>query len=473
VSAVVARPLRARLLLLITMGVLLFGSLNILLVGRLVYRALAAEQEQRLAFVSRLLAQRAARPLLVGDRLGLAKLLEESRSVDPDLAYLAIVGRTGELVELAASAEVERTLLAGSDEPLKGFRETRAPILDGELGEVRVGSDEAALRAALERVVATIAWMVAAFLGVGLLAAVLVARSITRPLERMTAFASNFRLDGALPELGVGGDDEMAALARHLVDNAARLQALHHEGRERERSLARVEHLASVGTLAAGMAHEINNPLAGLRAALERLLRLARDPEQADRYGVVLRDAIARIERAIRGVLSFARVSEAEIVDVDLADALSRALELAAPKLERSRVAIVQDLSPELPAVAADRRQLDQLLLNLALNACDAMPDGGELAFTARREDPGALVLDVHDSGPGIPAELAERIFDPFFTTKAPGEGTGLGLAVSRAAAREMGGDLELVRAPGTRGAHFRLRLRTAAEAPDGSTAAR
>ena len=299
--------------------------------------------------------------------------------------------------------------------------------------------------------------MVLAFLLVGVAAAAFVARSVTRPLERLVAFASNVRLEGPLPTLTLSGRDEIAELSRQFQESARQLQRLHDEARRRDRELGRVEHLAVVGTLAAGVAHEINNPLAGLRTALERLLRLVRDPAAADRYGTVLREAIARIERTVQGVLRFARATEVHVGPVRIQEAVQRALELAGPRLEEGRIGLVQDVPPDLPEVSADGTILTQVVLNVVLNACDAMPCGGEVVLRATLEK-RELVLLISDAGPGVSSEIASKIFDPFFTTKPPGKGTGLGLAVSKAGIREAGGDLELIPTEGP-GACFRIRL--------------
>ena len=142
---------------------------------------------------------------------------------------------------------------------------------------------------------------------------------------------------------------------------------------------------------------------------------------------------------------------------------LERALVLAARQLEQNRVGLVRDVPARLPEVEADRPRLQQVLLNLILNACDAMPDGGELRIVAKAAGE-EIQVEMSDTGPGVSADAAAKIFEPFFTTKPMGKGTGLGLAVSRAAVREMGGDLELVAGSGstfgsTLGATFRLRL--------------
>lgn len=468
----VERPLRARLLIALTAGVLLFGSLNVGLVGRIAHDALRAEQDRRLAFAARLLAQRAVRPLLVDDRLDLQKLLEESRSLDPDLAFLAVYGRHGERLAASGGAvalgEIDVRLRAGGAGAPSRYREAIEPILEGQLGEVHVGVEETHLRAVLGRIVGTIAAMVLAFLGAGVVAAALLARSVTRPIEQLVRFASAFRLEGSLPPLDVNGRDEVAALAEHLERSARHLQELHAETRQREREMSRVEHLATVGMLAAGAAHEINNPLAGIRTSIERLLRQLPDPVAAERYGSVLRDAVGRIERAVRGMLGFARAAEVVPRSMHLADAIERAVTLAAPRIEEQRAALFRDLPPDLPPVSADPSQLTQVVLNLVLNACDAMPRGGQVRVAANRVGP-EVALTVSDSGPGVPPEIADRIFDPFFTTKPTGKGTGLGLAVSRAAVREMGGELHLL-PPGAGGAVFEIRLPVAKGEADGQS---
>jgi len=456
----VQQPLRARLQIAITAAVLLFGVLNVALVGRIAYTALRSEQDRRLTFVARLLAQRAARPLLVEDFLDLQKLIEETRTLDRDLAYVVVIDRHGSRIAQSASeeaiAEIPSSRQGPGPDPAR-FREAVEPIMEGRLGQVHVGVDETGLRQTLFRIVGVIAAMVLGFLLVGVAAAALVARTVTRPLERLVAFASGVRLEGPLPPLSLGGRDEIAELGRHFQESAGQLQRLHGEARSRDRELSRVEHLAVVGTLAAGVAHEINNPLAGLRTALERLLRLARDPVAADRYGTVLRDAIFRIERTVQGVLRFAHATEVHVGPVSLQEAVQRALELAGPRLEKGRIGLVQDIPAGLSAVSADGTILTQVVLNVVLNACDAMPDGGEIVLRAYLEGEDAMLV-ISDGGQGVPPEIALKIFDPFFTTKPPGKGTGLGLAVSRAGIREAGGDLELIPTEGP-GACFRIRL--------------
>ena len=471
----IARPLRARLQLAITLAVLVFGSLNVVLVGRITYQALRAEQDRRLHFVARLVAQEATSPLLFDDQLSLRRVLDESRALDPDLAYIAVFDARGGGITKSAGSEAARWLEAHEAPPSlpagAPYREAVEKIMGGRLGEVRVGVAETTLRATLGRILSVLSLVGLAFLAAGVVGAAFIARTVTKPIERLVHFASTVRLDGDLPPLEITSQDEIAELAAQLMSDARRLQILHAQAEVRRRDLARVEHLATIGTLAAGLAHKINNPLAGIRASVDRLLRQTTASADAERYGAVLRDAISRIERTVQETLTFARVGEVQLAPTSLPDAIERALDLAAPRLEETRVSVAQSVPADIPLVRADATRLVQIVLDLILNACDAMPDGGELAFGSSHDEQRAT-LEICDTGPGVPADLAGKIFNPFFTTKPPGKGTGLGLAVSRASAREMGGDLAL--APcGHCGACFRLTLAVAAKEDDASHHAR
>jgi signal transduction histidine kinase len=314
------------------------------------------------------------------------------------------------------------------------------------------------------------------------LASAMLARLVARPVERILGAAG--RLSGAAPgELpllglqdglaGLGLDRAALAferLAVALVEERARLAAKVEELTVANRALAetrasllRSEKLATVGRLAAGLAHEVGNPLGAVAGYAE--IARARLPPGADPD---LRDAVdriaaaaSRIDRTVRELLDFARPAPLDLRAVDVSASLDAALRLARVQ-GRFRGAEVEVALPgDLPRVVGDEHHLAQVFLNLFLNAGDAMRGPGRVRVAARVAPEGGVVVEVADTGPGIAPEDLPRIFDPFFTTKDPGAGTGLGLAICHRIAESFGGSIEAENVPGG-GAAFRLRLREA-----------
>jgi PAS domain S-box-containing protein len=254
---------------------------------------------------------------------------------------------------------------------------------------------------------------------------------------------------------------------------------------ERRRMLERLQladRMVAVGTLAAGVAHEINNPLAFVNAnvgfALETLEGLARakiaSPEAAARAVEDCRIALgeasagaARVRRIVQDLKLLSRPTEERLVPIDVAAALDAALHLARNELrQRARVATRVD---EVPPVLGDESRVSQVFLNLLVNAAQAIPEGRpddhEIEIRLGVEE-GRVVLRVRDTGCGIPPENLPRIFDPFFTTKPVGIGTGLGLAISHRIVTTLGGQIEVESAVG-RGSTFKVSLPAAAPAPE------
>lgn len=218
--------------------------------------------------------------------------------------------------------------------------------------------------------------------------------------------------------------------------------------KELEEEVRKAERLAALGRLSAGVAHEIRNPLAGIRTTTEILRgRLSRDAELV-RFADVILEETERLDRIVGSLLQFARPAPPRRQAIRPDELLERALRLAAGRASERGVRLRHEAGADVPELEGDRDQLLQVLLNLLLNAVDATPQGGEVVVAART-DPDEVRLVVEDGGEGVPAGLRERVFDPFFTTK-PG-GTGLGLSISQNILRQHGGRLRLERPDGGR----------------------
>lgn len=208
--------------------------------------------------------------------------------------------------------------------------------------------------------------------------------------------------------------------------------------------LLRAEKLATVGILAAGIAHEIGTPLGVIRGRAEYTMgKLGDDHAQASGLKVIV-EQIDRVSRTIRELLDFSRVKVGSTVPVELAPSVRKVIELLEFEAKKRGLTVETQLGPELPALIADPDQLQQVLVNLLINAFDASPDRGTVRITATRGEGSTVRLEISDEGAGIPAENVHRVFDPFFTTKKRGQGTGLGLTIVSQIVRGHGAEIEL-----------------------------
>jgi PAS domain S-box-containing protein len=226
-----------------------------------------------------------------------------------------------------------------------------------------------------------------------------------------------------------------------------------------ERAARRAETLAALGTLSAGIAHEINNPIGILSSRLELMLEGRRNvPPELREDLEMLRRNVERVGGIVRSLLSAARQSPMERRPVDMNAVVEETLMLVGKQMSKDRIQILTTLDPDLPKIRGEPHTLQQVLMNLLVNARDAMPGGGIVRIETSRAtgQEGGVRLVVGDTGPGIPADVLPRISEPFYTTKTAG--TGLGLPLSYNIIREHGGQVEVDSAPG-RGTRFIITL--------------
>jgi two-component system NtrC family sensor kinase len=225
---------------------------------------------------------------------------------------------------------------------------------------------------------------------------------------------------------------------------------------EAGRAVARAEKLAAIGRLAAGVVHEINNPLATISACAEALESRVSEGEFKEsaaledlrEYLGLIRSEAFRCKMITNGLLDFSRSRATAHVRVNLSDVISSATRLLSHQRRGEKVEFEIDTPDDLPPVSGDAGQLQQAVIALATNAIDAMPEGGLLKIGSKANGKYVLV-EVSDTGVGIPQQDITRIFEPFFTTKEIGKGTGLGLAVCYGILTEHGGSLDVQSTPG------------------------
>jgi signal transduction histidine kinase len=227
-----------------------------------------------------------------------------------------------------------------------------------------------------------------------------------------------------------------------------------------EKQLQEREKLSSIGLLAAGVAHEVNTPLAGISSYTQMLLQQISDADPKHQLLNKIHAQTVRASGIVNNLLNFSRTGDAQFSEVDINRVLDDTLQLLEPQLRNTRVEIYRNCLPDLPAGYGNPSKLQQVFMNLVLNARDAMPLGGRLTIQTRLVET-SIVVDFHDTGIGMAPEVIARIYDPFFTTKEVGQGTGLGLALSYGIIQEHGGRIFVESRP-REGTHFTIKLPTA-----------
>jgi two-component system, NtrC family, sensor kinase len=228
---------------------------------------------------------------------------------------------------------------------------------------------------------------------------------------------------------------------------------------ETQAQLLQAEKIASLGRLSAGVAHEINNPLAGILIYAELLERQLKNADFDREYLTEIISQTLRCQQIVTRLLEFSRQSLGQRTHFDINGIILRCIDLISHQAIFHNIEVKTELNAELPQIMGDPGQLQQVLTNLLLNAADAMQGQGKITVTSRpNPSHDGIILTLTDTGPGIPPDIQDKIFEPFFTTKAPGKGTGLGLSIVYGVIQRHGGAIELDSAPGG-GTTFTIRL--------------
>ncbi len=276
-----------------------------------------------------------------------------------------------------------------------------------------------------------------------LLLVALIIRTISRPLQRLTEAAVTVAGGAYGTEVELRSNDEVGLLGASFNEMSRKMAADIERLRTLNEQLVRAEKLATAGTLAAGVAHEVNNPLAAISSLVQMVqTRPALDDATRENLRLV-QTQIARISHVLRDLMDFARTRPPERQPLDLNQTVEASLRLAQFDKNFQKILVTKDFATDLPLFQADAGQLQQVFLNLLLNARDALPEGGTLHVSTRQTARNVSVI-LCDNGPGIAPEHRAHIFDPFFTTKPAGTGTGLGLAVCYSLITAHGGNIEV-----------------------------
>lgn len=312
-----------------------------------------------------------------------------------------------------------------------------------------------------ERVLSRLAWGMATVAGLGAVAGVVfgygLARLLSRSIRRLQVQIRDAagKLGPDKPEIVLTGDLGFGGLHDELDSLTAKIEAVVQALHDREREVVRAEHLAAVGQLAAGVGHELRNPLTSIKMLVQTGLEGGGQPQLAPEDLRIIESEIRRMERSLQTFLEFARPPKLERRPTEFGAVLNSVLGLVRGRAEKQRVVARLEMCDEPVTLPADAGQLRQVFVNLALNALDVMPNGGELTVRVHKRG-GWVEAEVSDTGPGIQKAMIPRLFQPFASSKDTG--LGLGLVISRRIVEDHGGTMNAGNRVGG-GASFFVRL--------------
>lgn len=462
-------PLFWKFSLAIIAIVLVFGSINSILIYNNVQSALQSETEKRAMFIANSISQQITSSLLFEDYISLQNNINVIKEIDESILYIFIVDNKKRVIvhtfpdnfpsQLSeANVLKENQTFSTQLLRLKYLKndivlDVAVPILGGRIGTVRVALKESSIQADIQKTVNVFWIMVLVFLVAGITGALMFANFITKPIKAIQNAADHIDLnhigkkeiqqikirENFLNRINLlfRAEDEIDILADRFNQMITRLDEAYRNLQSAQSNLLQSEKLATVGTLTAGLAHEINNPVAGLQNCIRRIKNDPSNIEQNKKYLVMMENAADKIEKVVSNLLNFTRKQSSDFSTLSVDEIIESSLMLVSHRLERLRVTITKYLTPNLPKIKGNKNQLEQVMLNLFINSLDSIeekvaksPNCEKSLVLSAYEEKGQIHIKVEDSGNGIPENFIDKIFDPFFTTKLPGKGTGLGLSV-------------------------------------------
>ncbi len=325
-------------------------------------------------------------------------------------------------------------------------------------GVLRMGFEAGSVRKEIQGLFYSLLMFAAIITVFALILLYILSGYLTASLRKLTTAIDRFEIDKPLNFEQPPYEDEISLLYQHFTRMQNRLQESQSKVMEIQRQIYQAEKLASIGRLASGVAHEINNPLNGIKSCLYAINRDPDDHRQTAEYLKLIDEGLQHIETIVTKLLRFARRPAKSREAVNLNEALKKVLQLLEFRFSQKQIRLNLKPDNNLPPVQADSQLMQEVFMNLLLNSYDAVSEKGQISVMSGIEENGRVFVSIADNGPGIDPEDQKKIFDPFFTTKEPGEGTGLGLSVSLSIVQAHGGTIEVQSQPG-RGCEFKVIL--------------
>lgn len=310
-------------------------------------------------------------------------------------------------------------------------------------GTLRIGISLETLNRQVSRLVWKYILYTAGFIMIGIAMLTLLSGVIIKPLRLLSREMDETKPGDDPPQLPSPREDEIGTLQKSFYRLLKRVKEDEKEKERTQRNLLLTEKMVAIGKLTSGVAHEINNPLGGILNCIYHFKKGIQPVEKQQQYLDLMEDGINRIQKTVTNLLEYARNPYLERSEADFRALIEKALNLLGYQIRKNQIRIEHDFPETIPPLKVDRDQMSQVLVNVFLNAIQAMQEGGILKIGIKTID-GRLTLTISDTGKGIPEENLAKVFDPFFTTKAEDGGTGLGLWLSQGVIERHGGTIQI-----------------------------
>jgi len=470
-------PLFWKFTIAIVIIVSAFGFINLYFLSTYVSDLFEKELSDQNLVMTKTIADRSVEPILYNDLAALNKIVSDVKQNDKNIAYAFILDPHNHVLAHTFENKVPTNLinlknpekfkiieLKFQDSISKSIKDISVPILEGSVGMVRVGIYNDTYVKTVNVAKSFFLSLVILFLISGIIGAFIFSYVITKPIKFLSQAAKNLNLEDfkinplkkRKSELLIKWNnrlkvyDEIDDLYLTFDNMINRLEKAYKEIQIAQKSLMQSEKIAAIGTLSAGLAHEINNPIAGIKNCMRRLSENPENLKQNITYLEMMQEAVLKIEKVVGNLLNFTRIPKMEFYDFNLITVVENVLLLTSFQLEKSRITVIKNYDIGKNRCFGSQNHIEQVVLNLLLNSIDAInekkmdnPDfNGQINIHLFLQD-SFMVLELKDNGIGIEPLKLKSIFDPFFTQKKVKQGTGLGLSVSFNIIKEHEGKIE------------------------------
>lgn len=346
---------------------------------------------------------------------------------------------------VAESARKRDSALGIVDHPQDGWiLEVVEPLrIAGKLwGYIVIVFDAEIIRAKIHNLFSYLLVTTALVILIGVVAVYFVSDRLTKSLKEMVTVIDHYDIRHSKVLSLPRSNDEIGYLIGSFAQMQNRLYTSRRDLEKAQKETYHAEKLASIGQLAAGVAHEINNPLMGLKNCVKTMRSEPDNLEQNSEYLELMQEGTEKIESVVGKLLEFSHKKTRKTAEIDIGASIDRLLKLVGFKLSNNMIETEVDIDSSLCGVSGDSQLLEEVFMNIIINAIDAMPGGGSLSISAMNISADNISIRFKDDGIGIAPAAADKVFDPFFTTKDIGKGTGLGLSVSKRIVEEHEGTL-------------------------------